>query len=68
MEWEAYVSGGQSDTPSAARIYFLCLTAPSRRARYVPHESGKVSDAERDLHDMSESDLLELLGSSELLP
>lgn len=60
-EWEAYVSGGQPDTEAAARIYFLCLTDPSRRARYVAHDSRDVATAERELEELSDSELLGLL-------
>lgn len=60
-EWEAYVSGGQPDTEAAARIYFLCLTEPRERARFVPHESRDVAEAERALEEMGDGELLELL-------
>lgn len=60
-EWEAYVSGGQPETEAAARIYFLCLTEPRERARFVPHESREVAAAERDLQQMDDRDLLDLL-------
>lgn len=60
-EWEAYVSGGQPDTEAAARIYFLCLTEPRERARFVPHESRDVAMAERALEEMGDGELLELL-------
>jgi len=60
-EWEAYVSGGQPDTEAAARIYFLCLTEPRERARFVPHESRDVAAAERALEEMEDRELLELL-------
>jgi hypothetical protein len=64
MNWEVYVSGGQPRTDRAARIFFLCLDAPMSRARYVEHESRNVADAERDLLDMSDEDLRELLARS----
>jgi len=60
-EWEAYVSGGQPSTASAARILFLCLTEPRERARVVPHESRDVAAAERDLHTLDDRELLDLL-------
>ena len=60
-EWEAYVSGGQPETEAAARIYFLCLTEPRERARFVPHESRDVAAAERELEEMDDRDLLGLL-------
>lgn len=60
-EWEAYVSGGQPESEAAARIYFLCLTEPRERARYLPHESGDVATAERAIRDLSDGELLELL-------
>lgn len=60
-EWEAYVSGGQPDTEAGARIYFLCLTEPRERARFVPHESRDVAKAERALVEMDDRELLELL-------
>lgn len=63
-EWEAYVSGGQPETRISARILFLCLTEPRERARYVAHESRDVAAAERDLHRMSDAELLDLLGTA----
>lgn len=67
MEWEAYVSGGEMAGDAAARIYFLCLTAPSRRARYVTHDSGNPAEAERDLLELSDENLLDLLQDSQPL-
>lgn len=68
-EWEAYVSGGQPGTAAAARIYFLCLGEPNRRARFVAHESGDVATAERDLLRMDDAELLSLLEEeAELVP
>lgn len=64
LEWEAYVTGGQPDTPLAARIFFVCLTDPFERPRWVRHESGDVASAERDLHDLSDQELLALLGDA----
>ncbi len=61
LEWEAYVSGGQPRSEAAARLYFLCLTEPSRRARYVKEESGSTAAAERKLQELDDSSLLELL-------
>lgn len=64
LEWEAYVSGGQPDSPAAARIYFVCLTDPYERPRWVRHDSGDVAEAHRALRDMSEPRLLELLSEA----
>lgn len=64
MRWEAYVSGGQPGGAKAARIYFLSLDSPLARARFVPHESGNVAEAERELRAMSDDDLRELLATS----
>lgn len=66
-EWEAYVSGGQPDTEAAARIYFLCLTEPRERARFVAHASRDVAQAERELREMEDRELLDLLGEAEAL-
>ena len=66
-EWEAYVSGGQPETVAAARIYFLCLTEPRERARFVPHESRDVAEAERELRRLEDGDLLEMLREAEPL-
>jgi hypothetical protein len=63
-EWEAYVSGGQPESDTTARILFLCLTEPRERARVVSHESRDVASAERDLHRMADVELLELLGTA----
>lgn len=67
-EWEVYVSGGQPETEAAARIYFLCLTEPRERARFVAHESGEVAEAERAVTQMEDDRLLELLEEATPLP
>ncbi|MDH3733659.1 MAG: hypothetical protein OEU54_08995 [Gemmatimonadota bacterium] len=64
IEWEAYVSGGQPDTPAAARIYFVCLEDPFARPRWVGHESGSVAEATRALTAMTNADLSGLLAES----
>lgn len=64
LEWEAYVSGGQPEGDAAARLYFLCLTEPSRRARFVREESGNTARAERKLRELDDSELLTLLKRS----
>lgn len=66
-EWEAYVSGGQPEGKAPARIYFLCLTEPRERARYLAHESGDVATAEREVRQLSDDELLELLAEAEPL-
>ena len=66
-EWEAYVSGGQPDTEAAARIYFLCLTEPRERARFVTHESRDVAAAESELRGLDDDDLLTMLREAEPL-
>ena len=64
LNWEAYVSGGQPDSPEAARIFFLCLDARTTPARFVEHESRSVAAAERDLLNASDADLREMLARS----
>jgi hypothetical protein len=64
IHWEAYVSGGQPNTPAAARIYFVCLDDPFARPRWVPHDSGSVAAASRDLAGFTDADLVALLGDS----
>ena len=64
LNWEAYVSGGQPETPEAARIFFLCLDARTTPARYVEHQSRSVAAAERDLLQASDDDLREMLARS----
>lgn len=66
-EWEVYVSGGQPETEAAARIYFLCLTEPRERARFVAHDSRDVAEAEGELRRLDDSDLLEMLQEAEPL-
>lgn len=66
-EWEAYVSGGQPETEAAARIYFLCLTEPRERARFLPHESRDVAKAERELRGLDDGELLSMLREAEPL-
>lgn len=60
VRWEAYVSGGQPNTPHAARIYFVCLEDPFAPPRWLPHESRSVAEATRALAGMSDTDLLGL--------
>lgn len=64
IDWEAYVSGGQPDTPAAARIYFVCLQDPFARPRWVTHASGSVAEATRALAAMTDADLTGLLAES----
>jgi len=64
LNWEAYVSGGQPDSPEAARIFFLCLDARTTPARFVEHQSRSVAAAERDLLQASDDDLREMLARS----
>lgn len=64
LEWEAYVSGGQPNTPLAARIFFVCLTDPFERPRWVRHESGDVAAAERELDGLSDQELLAMLAEA----
>jgi hypothetical protein len=64
MNWEVYVSGGQPDSPQAARLFFLCLDSPMSRARFVEHESRDVSVAERELLSMTDDELRDLLATS----
>lgn len=67
LEWEAYVSGGQPGSEAAARIYFVCLTDPYERPRWVRHESGDVAEAHRELRSLSDKELVELLAGSIVL-
>ena len=64
IHWEAYVSGGQPNTPAAARIYFVCLEDPFERPRWVQHQSRSVAEATRALAEMSDADLLDRLEQS----
>lgn len=64
IRWEAYVSGGQPNTPAAARIYFVCLDDVFERPRWVSHESRSVPEATRALAAMGEADLVALLQES----
>ncbi|MDT8437233.1 MAG: hypothetical protein RRA92_10820 [Gemmatimonadota bacterium] len=64
LTWEAYVSGGQPDTPEAARIFFLCLDSPLHPARFVSHDSRSVATAERELLAANEDDLRAMLARS----
>lgn len=64
LEWEVYVSGGQPDSPAAARIYFVCLTDPYARPRWIRHESGDVAEAHRELRELSDGRLVELLSEA----
>lgn len=64
VRWEAYVSGGQPNTPRAARIYFVSLEDPFESPRWVAHESRSVAEATRALATMSDADLVELHNGS----
>lgn len=64
LEWEAYVSGGQPDSAAAARIYFVCLTDPYERPRWVRHESGDVAEAHRELRRLDDARLQEMLSEA----
>jgi hypothetical protein len=64
IHWEAYVSGGQPETPAAARIYFVCLEDPFERPRWVTHDSGSVAEATRALAAMTDAELVGLLADA----
>ncbi len=64
LTWEVYVSGGQPDSPAAARIFFLCLDSRSSPARFVEHESRSVAAAERELRAATDDELREMLARS----
>lgn len=64
LEWEAYVTGGQPSTPLAARIFFVCLSDPFERPRWVRHESGDVAAAERELGELSDGELEAMLAEA----
>ncbi len=68
IQWEAYVSGGQPNTPRAARIYFVCLEDPFERPRWTAHESRNAAEATRALDRLEDVELVELLGRSKPLP
>jgi hypothetical protein len=67
-EWEAYVSGGRPGGARGARIYFVCLTTPLERPRFVAHESRDPAAAERELRGLNESDLAALFRTAEPIP
>lgn len=58
--WEAYASAGKSGGTDRARIIFHCLTDPSRRARSLPREAGKV-DVENEIATLADAELVDLL-------
>jgi hypothetical protein len=64
LTWEIYVSGGQPDSPEAARFFFLCLDARTSPARFIEHESRSVAAAERDLLEHTDDELKEMLARS----
>ena len=64
-EWEAYVSGGQPGGDAAARVMFVCISTPTRKPRFVRHDSGDPAQAEYDLHHMGEAGVIELFNSAE---
>lgn len=67
-EWEAYVSGGQPGGSDAARIMFVCTSTPTRRPRFVRHDSGDPAEAEHDLYHKQERDLKQLFDASQPIP
>lgn len=68
LEWEAYVSGGRPESERGARVFFVCLTNPLERPRFVPHESRDPAAAERDLGRWSDAELLELFRGARPIP
>ena len=64
LTWEVYVSGGQPESPAAARLFFLCLDARPSPARFVEHGSRSVAAAERDLLGLTDGELKEMLARS----
>ena len=64
LTWEIYVTGGQPDSPEAARYFFLCLDARTSPARFVEHESRSVAASERDLLEHTDAELKEMLARS----
>ena len=67
LEWEAYVSAGQPDTPSTARIYFVCLNDAFKRPRWVNHDSPDVAEAHRTLAGLTDEQLVGLLQEADPL-
>lgn len=67
LEWEAYVTGGQPNTSFAARVFFVCLSDPFERPRWVAHESGDVAVAERELGEWPAERLLQMLAAARRL-
>lgn len=67
-EWEAYVSGGQPGGSDAARILFVCVTSPTRRPRFVRHDSGDPAEAEHALYHIEEDALRQLFDASQPIP
>jgi len=63
LSWEVFASGGDFGLPERPKVIFHCLSDPDRRARYVVHD-GDNADAEREVHEMSEEQLRELLSRS----
>lgn len=67
LTWEAYPSGGHHGLPDDAKVVFLCMSDPLRRASYV--RLGKDNmEAERALLGMSDNELRQLLASAEPIP
>lgn len=66
-EWEVYVTGGQPQTDAAARVFFLCLTEKRERPRFIDHESRDVAEAEREIRELSDAELLDRLEDAEPL-
>lgn len=66
-EWEVYVSGGQPGGRRAAQIMFVCTSSPTHTPRRLVHESGDPAQAEKELGEMSDADILELFRNSKPL-
>ena len=67
LEWEAYVSAGQPDTDSTARIYFVCLNDAFKRPRWTNQESRDVAEAHRTLAGLTDEQLIVMLQEAEPL-
>lgn len=66
-QWEAYVSGGQPGSVHAARIFFICQADADAHPRYVSHDSGNATKAQKALLEYTDQELVALLEESTLL-
>lgn len=66
ITWEAFASSGRFGQPERPSIVFNCLSDPTVRPRYVVRP-GDEADAEKQVHELDEHQLRDMLRQSKPL-